>query len=82
MTFSSAQDDWQHGSLIRNIRLAGAPVTVDFVSSFCCVYTLWFNIDLDDALFADLAGQPDVPGIGGVQALTDTNALAPWCELY
>ena len=53
------------------------PVSVYFLSSSNRQYTLFYSTNLaGDAIgmaWTNVAGQGDVPGIGGTQALTDTN---------
>jgi hypothetical protein len=53
------------------------PVTVSFASSSNRQYTLVCSTNLVGTVWADVAGQVDVPGNGRLRTLTDTNAAAP-----
>jgi hypothetical protein len=59
----------------------GPPVTVKFGSSSNRLYTLCYATNLTDAPWTNVPGQRDVPGTGGWQTLSDTNA-APPCLFY
>ena len=56
---------------------AGPPVTMQFLSSSNRLYTLLSATNLSAAPWTDMPGQTDVPGTGGWQMLSDTNATPP-----
>lgn len=56
---------------------AGPPVTVQFMSSSNCLYSLWLTTNLAEGSWAELPSHIDVPGTGSLQGLCDTNAVSP-----